>query len=286
MWPLWHDTESLNPKVPGGGWLFWPLIGHTEYKNPDRSSWSFIWPLFQIENTKFPENKEGFAINCPWPFFQYKRDTRNWFMHEETDWQLYLWPIWGHRKKPHSDYSFYLWPLGSTQRIEEEGAVTEWLWALPLYFSKDAWDFKGEKEETYMHFWPFASYYKDKEKCVVKALDINPFRNFPVIERNWDPLWRVYRYVETERGKHYDIMWGMCSSTEAEYAIPAEEKRKAKEDCFGIYPFYEQLSMQTTTEGTDEQSSLKMTRYLMGCFQTTRHNEGETRYRLFWCIDF
>ena len=294
LWPLWHTTESKSVKNPGGGWLFWPLLGHTYYEKPQRSAWSMIWPLFQVENFKFNDREDGdsdgFGINCPWPVFQYKRNIREWWMHEETRWQLYIWPLWGRREKEHSSYSFYLWPLGAHRKVEEHGSVTEFIWALPLYWSKDAWDRNGEKEETYWNAWPFVSYFRDREKCEIRSLDIWPFRNFPIVKRNFDSFWTLFRYQSNERGSRQEWLWGLCCDHSAEYSAESKiGKRKVTEKCFAVYPFYEHFGLMSRPAGAesrDDQVDLEINNYFFSALRFIREKGESAKIRLFWFWEF
>lgn len=272
MWPLFHTAEYLNPKTKGSGWLFWPLVGHRTVN--DFSSWTFLWPLFST----YRKGEDGFGIYCPWPVFQYKHNVpANTFSGTEEYWRLYFWPVWGEMEKPGSAYNFLLWPFGSTLSVKNELGSIDWMWALPLFWSKDAWNKNGERIEIYRRFWPLASYHESGKSCEFRILDLWPQRNMPVIERNWNPLWILYSYIENEKGFKHTCLWNIFT-----YSETAD-----KEERFLIFPFYSSHYSPVETSKAEDSKDIESTLdFLMGIFRIRRTKEGETCWRFFWLIEF
>ncbi|OGV48675.1 MAG: hypothetical protein A2X49_01420 [Lentisphaerae bacterium GWF2_52_8] len=272
LWPIFHRSRSENPDIPGKGWLFWPLLGHTEWK--DTSAWSFVWPFFQVSH----RGDDGFGLNCPWPIFQYAKN-----MSKNGNYKLMILPFWGQTETQDNSSRYVLWPLGTWTQDRGGDKTTEWLWALPLYWTKSVCDKEGKRTELYRRFWPFASYYEDPKETDLRVLDIWPQRNMPAIERNWSPLWILFRYRETGDSAMWDLFWGLVRHT-------ASPKEGEMYSWAGFYKVAYQLPapLENAEAPVESPASYPVTTrdFAGGFLRLSTMNDGELRWRICWCLEF
>lgn len=269
MWPFYSTIKSENEKVKGEGWFFFPLMGHRVWRGTDARTW--IWPLFYYEKQ---EDGNGFRLNAPWPIFRYGKN-----MTSESDYILFFWPVWGKKVNTYADYRFYLWPIGWSYNEKLGDKTLKWLWILPLYWGKDEYSVP-EKEDgavvklsVYRHFWPFFSYTEKGESVKMRALDVSPIRGYPVVERNLDPLWTLFRRDRNEKGSSWDLLWGIVRSRD-------EGKNGS---FFAVSPFYEKaVSVQP---GEAEKQTVER-RYFFNIVNLKKTPDGAVRTRILWSIDF
>ncbi len=192
--------------------------------------------------------------------------------------KLFFWPLWGRQTQKSQDYMFFIWPLGSRRNVRAADGKIRWIWALPLFWSKDSWDKNGDLREKYRRFWPFASWLRRGDKTVFRMLDVWPERNMPVIERNWHPLWELFRYSSTPDGEAYDLFWGALS-----YVDSAETGERIT-----ILPFYTRRVAAEVDDGSGKHDPGAVTvrhDIFMGALSIFRRGDGSSTARLLWFID-
>ncbi len=202
LWPIVSTAKSQNDSMPGQGWMVWPFYGRNTYG--ERSSWSVLWPLILHSN----RGDAGSRTHAPWPLVQYAKNYQR-----DGEWTLFLWPFWGQRLLADENFQFYVFPLG--WYLEDRGELenSRWYYALPLYWTQVLYDKeRKERKLLYRRFWPFASYYEEKDKASLRILDLWPTRRMEQVERNWGALWTLFDYEEkgrTGQNCNWDCLWGM-----------------------------------------------------------------------------
>jgi hypothetical protein len=272
MWPFVTTAKSENSRQPGGGWMVWPIVGHNKLGKSD--SWSYVWPFFRVIQS---DDDSLFDLHCPWPFIQYLRNEtpgKSTSEKVKKEDKLYIWPLWGNYEKSDSSYTFLLWPFFSYRDDRGETKRIKWLWILPLYWGKDAWDKDGEKIETYHRYWPFASYHETKEMTELRMFDIWPERNMKVIDRNLSPLWRIFRYYSEPDGsaEAWEFLWGVLSHCKSENGSR-----------FNLFPFY---NVQYDLKAESEEASETVRDILLGACRVSTKKSGKRVWRLFWNLEF
>ncbi|HPN83966.1 MAG TPA: hypothetical protein PK821_01395 [Victivallales bacterium] len=298
-WPFYHRAEYYTAKDAGSGWMLWPIYGQNRFK--DLKTWSVLWPFFSVYSRPAGEDgsSEGFGISAPWPIIQYKRNAdRNEKGGEK--WKFYIWPLIGRSERANSEYQFAFWPLVSSLYTSGEQGEVDWVWILPLYWSKHARDSKGSESEVYRSFYPIVSYLKRGNFCEVRILDLWFQRNMPAVERNWSPLWILFDYQSNASSFRYDFLWGMFKY----YSNPMDGKGMS------IFPFYRSRSNfevnvgvkedglgfyeEIVTESEEEEvpmtdystrKGVAQRDYLMGILRSSSYSDGALVLRFFWLFD-
>ena len=279
FWPLFHRTESLNEKRPGGGWMLWPAAGHLT--RGGESSWSFVWPVFQT----FSNDKGGFGLNCPWPLFKYRSD-----LPRKGDFTLYFFPLAGYSSVSGSKLFFAAWPC--VWRLDDSGAgrELEWNWELPLYWSKVSGPENSALAETYRHFWPFGSYYSGRGKTEVRVLDLCPLRDKAAVNRNYAPFWTLYSFREDWRGSESELFWGMAasssrgSSKKFSAAFFFESERRSPDIFKGADGRLRSFS--DSGAGEDFRKELGSDEFFCGLVKISGGENRESATRILWLLEF
>jgi len=210
LWPFWTSVDYEYPGYEGGGFILFPLFGHIETQ--DQETWMVIPPF-----VRWSRNDEGHrALNCPWPFIQYSRG--------EID-KLYIWPLWGHKEVGELESSFLLWPIIRTQRHDGRNGIRKRLQILPFWLSESYMPRAVVSEEPgtsggsdeqagrvvvrTAKLWPLASYRREDDHSRFRMLSLWPRRDPPSIERNWAPLWTLYRRERVGEAVEHELLWGL-----------------------------------------------------------------------------
>jgi hypothetical protein len=211
LWPLWTSVEYLYPNMKGDGFVLFPLYG--QVRLPDRQSRMFLPPFFKVEWGA----GDHFALNAPWPFLQYA--------HTPDYEKYYLFPLAGRRRIGHDHSWFALWPVMGGRRTERPREVLTRFRIVPIWYyenlqavrpvSRDTLpeDEKGEQVSCsvarYMRLWPLGVYRREGDVSLTRIPDLWPLKNTPAIERNWAPLWTLYRREKAEGRSSTELLWGM-----------------------------------------------------------------------------
>jgi hypothetical protein len=240
MWPFFTSSDSLSESAPSSGWMLWPLVGFGKYGS--RVSRSFLWPLFEIVTG---EKGKLAGLDILWPFFQFrdgfpaKRDKR-----------FYFWPLFGESRNGKLNKSFILWPLF------RQKAVT---------------DAKGNVIHGSSRLWPFFSLTKKNGIASLSVLDLWPLEDMAGIEKNYSPLWTLFRYSSAPEGYGVELLWGMFS-------------------LFDIHEGESGVSIawiyNRTASGGNGEERITVNDYLGGLFSVVYGPGDKVKRRLFWCLDF
>ena len=210
LWPIWTSVDYHYPGTDGGGFILFPLYGQVNL--PDRQSRMLFPPFFKVEWG----DTDHFAFNAPWPILQYVNSP---------DYErLYVFPLGGRRRRGHDRSWFALWPIFSGQRTARPREVLTRFRALPFWYYENVQTRapagetpdgdrlprdEGASLSRYMRLWPLGMYRREKELSVVRVPDLWPLRQTPGIERNWAPLWTLYRRERSEDRRLSEVLWGM-----------------------------------------------------------------------------
>ncbi len=256
MWPI---LTSINfEKADGGGFILFPVTGYSRIEQ-ERTFW-LAPPLF-----KWLESPERRAVNCPWPFFQYETGNQE---------KLYIWPIWGKRKKGVSESSFLLWPVFHSSKTEFETKTRSSFRALPFVYTdktvekpeEDGED--GVVSKRYFKLWPLLSYRRDGNCDRLRSLELWPMRNTGPIERNFAPLWTIYSRERDGDSFDTELLWGLYRN----------RRGQKGERAFSVFPLYSQKRKADPME-------LSSWRILAGLFGR-EVEDGVRRWRVLYFLRF
>lgn len=260
LWPIWTQSEWLHPESGGHGYILFPLWGRIRL--PHEQTLMLIPPLF-----RFTRGDRQDLIHAPWPFFQYAHG-------DEID-KLYLWPLWGRKTIDNVYTQFFLWPFISTRRIERAETTYTDFRLLPFVQTRtERWNqpaVPGEKPEVVNHahrVWPLWYYERDGESGSFSTLALWPVRSHGVIERNWAPLWTIYRREFSETALDSELLWGLYQHS----------RRGQLQRSWSVFPLF-------SWERDDRETVYRKWSLLRGLAGYERVG-GSRRYRLLYLIRF
>jgi len=73
---------------------------------------------------------------------------------------------------------------------------------------KTVFNDKGEVISKEVSIWPFFRYSREGDEKRLYLFNLIPLRD-DGLERNWAPLYTVFRYERSPSGKKWDILWGL-----------------------------------------------------------------------------
>ncbi len=212
LWPIWTSVDYHYPDTEGGGFILFPLYGQVNL--PDRQSRMLLPPFFKVEWGE----TDHFAFNAPWPLLQY--------VNSPDLQRLYVFPLAGRRRRGHDHSWFALWPLVSGQRTQRPREVLTRFRILPIWYYENVATRPREKAAVegepdtvtmkesesisrYMRLWPLGMYRREQEQSMLRIPDLWPLRQTPGIERNWAPLWTLYRRERAAERSLSEFLWGL-----------------------------------------------------------------------------
>ncbi len=201
LWPFWTSAEYLDEKNPGAAWMLFPLYGRADLEQ-EKTRW-VIPPFFRF--TKGEKENRTF---CPWPFYQ----------KIESDWhkKLYFWPLWGEAqyKGGLNHRTFLFWPFLWSERTEQVDLEKTRRMALPFFFAEREYlrmDGVPKAElplvANYWKIWPLMSWQREAETSRFRMLDLWPVKDSAPLERNWAPLWTLYKQTDNNGVVRKDLLW-------------------------------------------------------------------------------
>ncbi|MBX3734594.1 MAG: hypothetical protein KF791_18615 [Verrucomicrobiae bacterium] len=218
FWPLYGaqekeitwQTNLFGDRVlsPGSNARFavWPLFSHQRaglgttnevlqthllpfyaiVRSPARDQTTVIWPLF----TRTEDRVAGYVEwGAPWPVIGWANGPGKTARR--------VWPFYGNIQAGTSRRNFLLWPVYLHRHIEDTAFERDrwrsffFLYDDTLLRSRETGEYRRETG-----VWPFFSWRHDptgREQLRVPALLENFVRNREALDRNYSPLWSVYR---------------------------------------------------------------------------------------------
>ena len=201
LWPFWTSARYDYPGESGTSWILFPLCGRGKLEQ-ERTLW-LLPPFF-----RFTDGVKQNCICCPWPFFQ-KVDSERYN-------KLYFWPLWGQKQFDEGLYhrTFLLWPFFWSEKTREAYTVRTRRMALPFfYLERERLSEKGVPQDEwvevsfYWKIWPLMSWQREGTATRFRLLELWPIRNSAPVERNWAPLWTLYKRTEADGRIRRDVLW-------------------------------------------------------------------------------
>jgi len=201
LWPFWNSAEYFHSGNAGKAWILFPLCGRAKLEK-ERTLW-VIPPFFRF--TKGEKENRTF---CPWPFYQ-KADS---------EWRnkLYVWPLWGRDRYAGglTHRNFLFWPFLWSSRTEQANISKTRRMALPFFFSERGFlreEGVPKKEQieisNYWKIWPLMSWQRDERASRFRILELWPIKNSAPVERNWAPIWTLYKRTNVDGEISKDVLW-------------------------------------------------------------------------------
>jgi hypothetical protein len=216
LWPFWTSAEYFYPRDEGKSWILFPICGRAKMER--ESTFWVIPPFF-----RFTEGSRQNKLYCPWPFIQKVESEK----HDK----FYIWPLWGEDRYADgpNQRTFLFWPILWSEKTEDSHLVKTRRMAVPfLSLERSFLREEGASQEeltevsNYWRIWPLMSWQRDGEVSRFRLLELWPIKNSAPIERNWTPLWTVYKRTNADGVVRKDVLWSVWHS-EREQAVNRKE---------------------------------------------------------------
>jgi hypothetical protein len=185
LWPI-HSWQSNGIGTGNPETFRADLPLYSARRSPQRDATTVLWPFFTWidDRTNHFHEWQG-----PWPFVVFARgEDRNISR---------VWPIFSHSQNKTTENDSYLWPL--YQRKETHADPLEKTRKSVLFYAYSAVTEKNTQtgaEKKRVDMWPFFTWHREfdgNERLQIFAPLEPALPNNRGIERNWSPLWSLWR---------------------------------------------------------------------------------------------
>jgi hypothetical protein len=185
LWPLFFD-EKLRLGTPQATTNFAVLPFYSRQRGTNLHQTSILWPFF----SRTEDRSKGFVEwGAPWPFVGWADSTNKMSRR--------FFPFYGVAKAPGVESRLVMWPF-YTHRKAEDGSMRRDRWRVAFFLYDDVrlqskTDGRFRRERA---LWPFFVWKRDlegRERLQVLELLETLFRNRDSVQRNYAPLWALYR---------------------------------------------------------------------------------------------
>lgn len=170
------DPETLRAAIP-----FYAIT-----RSPQRDSTSVLWPFFTSIDDRAQKYHEW---QGPWPLVIF---TRGEGKHTSR-----VWPLFSESHNRTKETDSYLWPIYVYTRTHDDPVDQRRSRVLYYLYSRLALKNTGTgKERVRLDMWPFFTWHHDfngDERLQVLAPLEPAVPDNPAVERNWSPLWSIWR---------------------------------------------------------------------------------------------
>lgn len=203
-WPFWlSETRGIGTTNEARLRALLPL--YARQRSPARDSTTYLWPvgLTLTESRSPPYHETRFL----WPVFARARGEGK---HVNR-----FWPVAGEKRTPTRENNFFLWPLFRESALRTESLERERIQVLFFLYS----DLREESRTTgqsrrRVGLWPLFTHSRDlagNERLQILAPIETIFPDNEAIQRNWSPLWSVWREERNDTSGHLSqsLLWNL-----------------------------------------------------------------------------
>ena len=185
LWPLHLKQDTgIGTDNPEKFRASIPLYAYS--RSPQRDSTSVLWPFFTWIDDRAKKYHEW---QGPWPFVIFTRG--------EGKTTSRIFPLFSQSHNQEMASDSYLWPLYQHHRLQAAPLDQEHTRVLfYLYSQVVEKNIKTGAEKRRLDMWPFFTWHRDfngNERLQVLAPVEPAVPNNRGIERNWSPLWSLWR---------------------------------------------------------------------------------------------
>ena len=201
LWPFWNSADYFYPGNSGRAWILFPLCGQSKQEQ-EKTLW-VIPPFF-----RFTKGEKQDRLFCPWPFVQKIKS--------EPHSKFYIWPLWGEDRYAAGPTlrTFLVWPLLWSEKTGDENLLKTRRMALPFFYQDYTVQRKADSSpeqrttvSNYWKIWPLMSWQREGDVSRFRMLEFWPLKNSAPVERNWAPLWTLYKRTNTDGVVRKDVLW-------------------------------------------------------------------------------
>ena len=159
---------------------------YVQSRSPKRDSTSVLWPFFTRIDDREKKYREW---QEPWPFVIFTRG--------EGKTTSRVWPLFSQSNNNEQESDSYLWPLYQYHRLHFDPLDSQRTRVL-FYLYEDTVEKNSETgaEKRRVDMWPFFTWHRDLDgnsRLQILALLEPVLPDNRGIERNWSPLWSLWR---------------------------------------------------------------------------------------------
>jgi len=185
LWPVhFRQNNSIGTDAPEKLSVNWPL--YSVDRSPQRDSTSALWPFFTWIDDR---EKKYHEWEGPWPFVVVARG--------EGKTTTRVFPLFSRAHNATAESDFYLWPLYKYRRFQADALDRERTRILFYLFSSvTEKNTETGAERQRVDFWPLFTWRHDfngNRRLQILALVESAVPNNRGVERNWSPLWSLWR---------------------------------------------------------------------------------------------
>ncbi len=191
LWPVYfHQNNGIGTDNPEKFRATLPL--YSVVRSPQRDSTCVLWPFFTWIDDR---EKNYHEWEGPWPFVVVARGAGKTTTR--------FWPLFSRSHNDTLESDFYLWPLYMYKRLHTEALDRERTRILFYLFSNvTEKNIETGAERQRVDFWPLFTWHHDFNGCSrlqILAPVESALPNNQGVERNWSPLWSLWRSENNPR---------------------------------------------------------------------------------------
>ncbi len=203
-WPFYsRQTMGIGTENPEHTQAFLPFYSAT--RSPLRDSTAYLWPLgLTITDDR---GRRYHEVDAPWPLIV--------FAHGEGKTTRRVWPLFSHAVATNQESAFYLWPIYKYNRIQSPPLDRDRTRVLLFFYSRvNQRNAATGTLQQRSDLWPLFTQRKEANgdtRLQVLAV-LEPFLpTSPSIERNYSPLWSVWRaeWNATTGAASQSLLWNL-----------------------------------------------------------------------------
>jgi hypothetical protein len=224
LWPFYfHENNNIGTENPEKARVLIPI--YIVLRSPHRDETCILWPFFNTVDDRVKKYRER---EIPWPFIV--------IAHGEGKTMTRVFPFF---QKAYNDTyrdNFYLWPL-YTYKSTYAPPLDRHRLRILFFLYQDIADKNTEsgKEERQWHLWPLFvrhEYLDGSTRLQLIAPLESILPSSPAIERNWSPLWSIWRQENNPNtgANSQSFFWNL-------YRRDASPDAKKISCLFGLYQY-------------------------------------------------
>jgi hypothetical protein len=224
LWPLWFDQDNgIGTDNPETFRASIPLFVYS--RSPKVDLTTVIWPFFNWIDER---EKKYHEWQAPWPFIVFARG--------EGKATSRVFPLFQLSRNDTLESDFCLWPLYTFRRTHSD--PLDYCRTRVLFFLYADIVEKNTKTDGYkrrLDMWPFFTWHRDfngNERLQVLAPIEPAVPDNRGIERNWSPLWSLWRAENNPKAgaSSHSLLWNL-------YRDETAPARKKVSLLFGLFQY-------------------------------------------------
>ena len=203
IWPLWLKRDNaIGTTNPETFRASIPLFVYS--RSPSMDLTTVIWPLFTWMDNREKKYREW---QMPWPIIIFARG--------EGKTTSRVFPLFQNSHNATLQNDFYLWPIYTYRRTHSDPLDFQRTRVVfYLYVDIDEKNTQTGQHKQRLDMWPFFTWHRDfngdaRLQVLAPLEPILP--NNRGVERNWSPLWSLWRAEESPKtgAKSHSLLWNL-----------------------------------------------------------------------------